>query len=231
MKIRIKFSKSGCMKFVGHLDVMRYFQKAMRRAEVDIAYSEGFSPHQIMSFAAPLGLGLTSTGEYMDIEVHSTDSSEKMVRRLNDTMVEGMQVLSYRLLPEDSKNAMSLVAGADYQVRFREQYRPDICVKEVFQHFIQKETIEIVKKTKKSETLVDIKPMIYDAYVQEDDSIFLKLATGSANNLKPDLVMKAFSEYAGFEWNEFALEIERKELYGIAEERLVPLEEFGESIE
>ena len=58
MKIRIKFRKYGVMKFIGHLDMMRYFQKAMRRAEIDIAYSEGFSPHQIMSFAAPLGVGV-----------------------------------------------------------------------------------------------------------------------------------------------------------------------------
>ena len=69
LKIRIKFAKTGSMKFIGHLDVMRYFQKAMRRAEVDIAYSEGFSPHQKMSFAQPLGVGLTSSGEYFDIEV------------------------------------------------------------------------------------------------------------------------------------------------------------------
>ena len=58
MKVRIKFSKQGPVKFIGHLDVMRYFQKAMRRAAIDIKYSEGFSPHQIMSFAAPRGLSL-----------------------------------------------------------------------------------------------------------------------------------------------------------------------------
>ena len=57
-KLRIKFSKHGPIIFIGHLDIMRYFQKAMRRAEVDISYSTGFSPHQIMSFAAPLGVGL-----------------------------------------------------------------------------------------------------------------------------------------------------------------------------
>lgn len=52
------------MKFIGHLDVMRYFQKALRRAGMDVAFSEGFSPHMIMSFAAPLGVGITSSGEY-----------------------------------------------------------------------------------------------------------------------------------------------------------------------
>ena len=96
MKIRIKFSKQGNMKFIGHLDIMRYFQKAMRRADVEIRYSEGFSPHQIMSFAAPLGVGLTGSGEYLDIEVLSTDSSKEMVRRLNDVMVEDMEILSYK---------------------------------------------------------------------------------------------------------------------------------------
>ena len=65
MKIRIKFAKYGTMKFIGHLDMMRFFQKAIRRADIDIKYSEGFSPHQIMSFAAPLGVGIESRGEYM----------------------------------------------------------------------------------------------------------------------------------------------------------------------
>ena len=82
LKIRIKFAKEGNMKFIGHLDMMRYFQKVMRRAGVNIRYSEGFSPHQIMSFAAPLGVGVTSRGEYMDIEVQSTDSSKEMMKRI-----------------------------------------------------------------------------------------------------------------------------------------------------
>ena len=58
MKVRIKFSKEGPMKFVGHLDTMRYFQKALRRAELPVAFSGGYSPHMIMSFAVPLGVGM-----------------------------------------------------------------------------------------------------------------------------------------------------------------------------
>lgn len=57
------------MRFIGHLDLMRYFQKAMRRADIPIKYSEGFSPHQIMSFGAPLSMGVSGLGEYMDIEL------------------------------------------------------------------------------------------------------------------------------------------------------------------
>ena len=76
MKLRIKFRKYGPIRFIGHLDVMRFFQKANRRAELDVAYTGGFSPHQIVSFAAPLGVGLTNNGEYMDLEVHSLTSCE-----------------------------------------------------------------------------------------------------------------------------------------------------------
>ena len=75
------------MKFIGHLDIMRYFQKAIRRAGIDIAYTEGFSPHMVMSFANPLGVGLTSDGEYVDIEIRTPISSKEAVQRLNDTMV------------------------------------------------------------------------------------------------------------------------------------------------
>ena len=78
------------MKFIGHLDMMRYFQKAVRRANIDIRYSEGYSPHQIMSFAAPLGVGITSDGEYFDIEVDSSLSSKESVAALNATMVDGV---------------------------------------------------------------------------------------------------------------------------------------------
>ena len=151
MKIRIKFAKEGTMKFIGHLDIMRYFQKVMRRADVDIRYSEGFSPHQIMSFAAPLGVGLESRGEYVDIEVLSTDSSKEMLRRINENMVEGMEALSYKALPDDAGNAMSLVAAADYEVRFREGYEPadPDSFFDGIKTFLDQEEIVIVKKTKK----------------------------------------------------------------------------------
>lgn len=229
MKIRIKFAKTGSMKFIGHLDIMRYFQKVMRRADVDIAYSEGFSPHQKMSFAAPLGVGLTSRGEYFDIEVHSSDSSKEMLRRMNDTMVEGMEVLSYRLLPEDSGNAMSIVAAADYLVNFREGYKPDIDINSEFHQFMSQDSIEIVKTTKKSEKTVDIRPMILE-YETKEDGIFLKLAAGSENNLKPELVMQAFYEYLGLTLGNFDIMSERLELYGRSGDVLISLEDYGEDI-
>ncbi len=233
MNIRMKFKKHGCMKFIGHLDIMRYFQKAIRRADIDIAYSEGFSPHMIMSFAAPLGVGLTSEGEYVDLQVHSCKSSKEAVEALNRVMVEGMEVVSFLRLPDNVKNAMASVAAADYLVKFREGYAPENW-EEKFQAFLQKDEIRIIKKTKKSEAEVDLKPMIYECQLR-DGGIFMKVACGSVNNLKPELVMEAFARDAGIELAPFALEVERLEVYadlGTEEARkLVPLEELGEEIE
>ena len=233
MNIRMKFKKHGCMKFIGHLDIMRYFQKAIRRADIDIAYSEGFSPHMIMSFAAPLGVGLTSEGEYVDLQVNSCASSKAAVDALNSVMVDGMEVVSFKLLPENVKNAMSSVAAADYFVKWREGYVPENW-EEKFNAFLQKEEMLIVKKTKRSEAEVDLKPMLYKTELR-DGGIFMQVACGSVNNLKPELVMEAFAKEAGIELAPFALEVCRLEVYAdLGDEtakKLVPLEELGEDIE
>lgn len=233
MNIRLKFKKYGCMKFIGHLDIMRYFQKAIRRAEIDIAYSEGFSPHMIMSFAAPLGVGLTSEGEYVDLQVHSCESSQAAVDALNRVMVDGMKVVSFKVLPETVKNAMASVAAADYFVQFRQGYEPENW-KTDFERFLQKEEMLIVKKTKRSEAEIDLKPLLYQCEIREN-GIFMQVACGSVNNLKPELVLEAFAKEAGIELAPFALEICRLEVYadlGDEEHRkLVPLEELGEDIE
>lgn len=86
IKVRIKFSKHGALKFIGHLDIMRYFQKAFRRSGIDIAYTEGFSPHPVMSFAAPLGVGLESDGEYLDVELNTPENMEEVKYKLNEQM-------------------------------------------------------------------------------------------------------------------------------------------------
>lgn len=194
MKARIKFRKNGVMKFVGHLDMMRYFQKAIRRAEIPIKFSEGYSPHMIMSFANPLGVGLTSDGEYFDIELREPISSEEAVRRLNEQMVEGMEVVSFVEIPDGKKNqGMTIVAGADYLSYVREGALPDNW-KEKLSDFYAQEEILVWKETKKSNKEVDIKTMIYDLR-PENDAIYMRVAAGSVQNLKPELVVDAFMEY------------------------------------
>ncbi len=232
-KIRVKFRKYGALKFIGHLDVMRYFQKAVRRAEIDVCYSEGFSPHMKMSFAAPLGLGITSDGEYMDLIVKESPSSEEALRRLNAVMAEGIEVLSWRRLPENSKNAMSIVAAADYEVRFRPGYEPSAHWEERFQEFVSQPEISVIKETKKYEQIVDIRPWIYACQVK-DGVISLKIAAGSVHNLKPELLLQAFCGQEAVALTPAALLIHRVELYAEQEtedgNRLIALEDLGENI-
>ena len=236
MKVRIKFSKQGPVKFIGHLDVMRYFQKAMRRAAIDIKYSEGFSPHQIMSFAAPLGLGLTSNGEYMDIEVNSMTDCETMKNQLNEVMVEGIQILECHKLEDRAKNAMSIVAAADYTLTFREGKAPSDpeAFFEGLEEFYRQDQIITVKKTKKGEREMDLKPAIYELST-ESGRIFMKVSAGSQDNLKPELVMETYDRWRGESCPEFAFLIQREEVYGnIGDEELknlVPLGLIGEAVE
>ena len=235
MKVRVKFAKEGAMKFIGHLDIMRYFQKAIKRAGIDVAYSEGFSPHMIMSFAAPLGVGVTSTAEYFDMEINTPISGKEAVKRLNEVMVEGMEVKSFRKIPDGKANAaMALVAAADYYVEFREGMEPETDWKNKIGDFIGQSEILIVKKTKKNEKEVDIRPYIYEMRLEEN-RIFLKLAAGSVKNTKPELVMEAFLAFWGQEFDSFCFTIHRAEVYadkGTEEYRnLISLEDLGEEIE
>lgn len=211
------------MKFIGHLDMVRYFQKVMRRSEVDVAYSEGFSPHQKMSFAAPLSVGVLSRGEYFDLEVNSTESSKVMLERINAQNAEGVEVLSYKLLPDDAKNAMSVVAGADYKVY------TDLFNQNLLDAFMNQDQIIVLKKTKKSEKEVDIKPLIYNIKL-EDDGIFMQVAQGSASNLKPDLVMDAFAKFAQVTLPEYVI-YERLDMYCLEDDNLVSLDDIGGNIE
>ena len=239
MKIRIKFRKWGSMKFIGHLDMMRYFQKVMRRADVDIRYSEGFSPHQIMSFAAPLGVGITSDGEYLDIEVHSTKSSKEMIDDLNATMVDGVDIVGYVALPESAKPAMSIVAAADYVLSYKEGYEVPFTVEEWKKHieelFTSQKSFTIIKKTKKSEREVDLKPLVYAFDVIEVDekpAFYINVSTGSVDNIKPELLLASVYEKLGLEYNDAAIVIHRKDVYAMNEKtgKQVSLLDLGKVI-
>lgn len=252
MMVRMKFIKTGPVKFIGHLDIMRFFQKAVRRAGLDVEYSQGFSPHQVMSFASPLGVGLTSEGEYLDVSFNSLEEKTVMLQKLNDAMNEFIQVTDMVVLTGGAKNAMASVAAADYLVSVKDGY--EFLEKEDFQNifnaFMAQDNITIIKKSKKSEKETDIKPFIYSyayadtkfygsdskkaslAQVYENGvKVYLRLSSGSVNNIKPELVMEAFCDFAGRPYNEFAYQMHRIELYkeaGTENGKYIPLAEVGD---
>ncbi len=234
MKIRIRFTEQGSLKFVGHLDIMRYFQRALRRTDVKMRYSEGFNPHPKMTFAAPLGVGLTSDGEYVDIEVLESGPSAEMTERINSVLTDEMRIISYRLLPDDVPKAMAQVAAADYTVRFYPEKIP--ADPEAFTDgiggFLENQSITVQKEGKSGTHTVDIRPQIYRFDITDDLTVKMKVAAGSAVNLKPGTLMEAYSEYLGFTLRPVSLLINRDELYaaGTGDDDFISLEAFGEDI-
>ena len=233
MKTRMRFVKCGSMKFIGHLDCMRFFQKAIRRAKLDVAYSKGYSPHQLMSFASPLGVGVTSDGEYIDVEFYSLPdlSLPDLVTYLNQFMTDEIFVTDIEIMPDGFKNSMSLLIAADYMVVEKEAGVFPGNWQEKWLSFMEQQEIVIEKKTKKSVKEVDIKPHILawdfsmDTFAKkngenygtlhcdyEGNSLFMRLTSGSETNIKPELVMQAFYAFCENELEPYSYQIHRMQM-------------------
>ena len=233
MKARIKFRKYGVLRFIGHLDVMRFFQKLMRRADIPIAFTGGYSPHMIMSFASPLGIGLTSDGEYLDIELTAPVDSREAVKRMNVECVEGIEIISIRQISDEKKmTGMTILAAADYLISVKKGALPENW-KNAFADFMAQKEIRVVKQTKRSEREVDIRPLIFRWEIQ-GENIWLQLAAGSKNNLKPDLVMDTFLSVCAIPEDSVSFAYHRLEMYADkgkdGERNLVSLESLGQEI-
>jgi len=233
MRYRIRFSKEGELTYIGHLDLMRFFQKAMRRAALPMTYSQGFNPHPIMSFAQPLGLGLTSSGEYVDIELDEKLSSVEILQRLNRQMCEGISIISAKLLDDNETGAMASLAAAKYTLTLAPSF--DVNVQKLSE-FLAQEQIIVHKKTKRGEADVNIKPLIYGASC-EGNKLKLFICTGSMNNLRPEMVLDAYYSFAGVELDTDAafvrgdVLIHREEIYTQKDGAFIALCEIGEIVE
>ena len=231
MRVRIKFSKHGVVKFIGHLDVMRYFQKAIRRAGIDVTYSTGFSPHQVMSFAAPLGVGHYSNGEYLDIEVNSHNGRQDMIDRLNGAMVPGMVIKNIVALGDNAGNAMASVAAAGYTLEWKEGYEVPADLENAVNNFYAQDAIMVTKQTKKSTLELDLKPGIYEIKATKD-SIYMFVDASSSGNIKPTLLLEAFYAFVGMDFDPLAIQITREETYtNVGKDgkmEFVPLDAVGE---
>lgn len=240
MKARLKFSKIGSMRFIGHLDVMRYFQKAFRRANIRVSYSQGYSPHQLMSFASPLGIGLSSDGEYLDIVLDDEEMTDDFLEKINAQMNEEITVKAFTRLQDDAKTSMSLLAACDYMICAKPMQstflQDNAKRKQMIGEIKEASSLLVTKKTKRSEKIVDIRENIYciaddiTSFEKETGQIygdlsleqeyepllFFQLTAGSIINIKPELVLELMHEKLGqeFRWTDF--QIHRLEMYGDA---------------
>ena len=210
MNVRIRFGKEGMMRFIGHLDVLRTFQKIFRRAGVPMVYSKGYSPHPVMSFALPLGLGLSSEGEYLDAAVEDGADPVAMLAALQAATAEELPVYALRVLPEKAENAMASVGGAVWKATLPSNM-PTERAKTALKAILARETIILPKKTKTREIELDIRPMIFSAAV-EDGAAVMTLAAGSKANLSPEMVLDLIAKDAGEEPESLLWQIRRMDL-------------------
>ena len=102
MKKRVYFDKYGEMKFISHLDLLRFFERLFNKAEIPVKYSEGFHPRPKMSFGSPISLGTEAYNEIMDFETDAEIYNEEVVKRLNESPVLGFKVHKVEEVPRKS---------------------------------------------------------------------------------------------------------------------------------
>ncbi len=251
MLIRIKFAKYGAVKFIGHLDTMRYFQKVLFRSALPVRYSEGFNPHPILEFANPLGVGISSSGEYLDFELTSDLAPAEIEERIRAALTDGFELIRLTVLEDrvqgvKKASAMSLVDRADYLI-YDETCGLELSktLKDAFEKYISQESIMINAPTKKTDRTFDLKEYLfgygfeYNGFLKttganaEDEKcvvnekeggfyLYLRLSSGSAMNIRPEIVLSDFLKAAGLEETKgFALH--RLEMFHITEAGAVPL--------
>jgi len=115
-KLRLALNKGEELRFLSHLDYAQAVERMIRRAEIKMAYSEGFNPHMKISFSSALALGVTAAAEYIDMDVLEEDSLESIMERLNRVAPPGLEVLDGKEMPEKVKKMMAICNFAIYEV-------------------------------------------------------------------------------------------------------------------
>ena len=115
-RLRVRFRRGQEVKFISHLDIMRLWQRALNRAGISLAYSEGFTPHPRISLAAPLALGVTSEAELMDVVLTKWVSPDSFTAAVSQQLPPGIEILQVYQMPPVVPSLQSQVRYAEYKV-------------------------------------------------------------------------------------------------------------------
>jgi len=183
MRIQIKFTKQGALRYTGHLDLHKLWERAARRAELPLAYSQGFHPQPKMNIAAALPLGFSSTCEVLDMRLEQDIQLAGLREKLQATLPDDIQVLAVEQVDERAPTLQTQVLSAEYEVwGIESSFGPD--VKREIESIMQADSIIRTRREKE----YDLRPLIEDLKLV-DDKIFMKLAAREGATGRPEEVL------------------------------------------
>lgn len=175
-KLRLALNKGEKLRFLSHLDYAQAVERMIRRADIRMAYSEGFNPHMKISFSSALALGVTAAAEYIDMDVLEEDSLESIMERLNRVAPPGLEVLDGKEMPNKVKKMMAICNYAIYEVTG--PTTADVEWSELLKTFNEASEISYEKVTPKKTRIIDVKEFVKESITAHVDDGKVTLVMG-----------------------------------------------------
>jgi radical SAM-linked protein len=184
MRIRITFTKQGALRYTGHLDLHKLWERAARRAELPLAYSQGFHPQPKMNMAAALPLGFSSRCEMLDMKLEHDIPLEDLATRLNTTLPSGLQVLDIEQVDERAPALQTQVASAEYEVTLTEPVDGSE-LKRRIDSVMESASLPRERRGKP----YDLRPLLEELNLLGNDKIFMRLTAREGATGRPEEVL------------------------------------------
>jgi len=197
MRALIRFGKQPRLRFISHLDLQRFFQRAVNRTGLPIAWSQGFNPHPVMSFGSALALGWTSEYEVIDIKLSAPMGRRRTEDAVRAALPEDLPVLEVRMVDDRHAAPMSLVRMSDYVVQLEGESA--VAVVNQIPAFLQRKVVDAVKKTKSGEKTINARSLVLSLEPVEATGFKTRLMLTESQSIKPELLVGLLSDMAGVE--------------------------------
>lgn len=193
-RLRINFSRGEKVKYISHLDLMRLWERALRRADIPMAYSQGFSPHSKISIAAPLPIGVTSDGELMDVLLRRRVSPYHFIKVVGEQLPIGIRLLGAEQVSLRLPSLQSQVRQAEYHVGL-ETNKEAGEVEDALHSFMAKENIPWQHQRDTEMRYYDLRPLVYRLWVvgwhESGYTLGMRLRADSSATGRPEQVTAA----------------------------------------
>lgn len=189
MRVRVTFTKTGALRYIGHLDLHSLWERAARRAALPLAYSQGFHPQPKLQLAAALPLGFSSRCEVADLRLESAVEISSLAERLRQALPEGLQILGVEEVDERAAPLQTRVDFAEYEVTLPPE-ADEIALRPRLEALLQAETLPRERRGKP----YDLKPLIAALELLQRDGrlrLFLRLAAREGATGRPEEVLAA----------------------------------------